>query len=76
MSYGSLRWACRGCREVLKCDFIKIQTIWLVGLLVSAVLFSFLTSYFGWGLFQVIYLIANFVFFLFTLFYVKFEKHT
>lgn len=74
MSYGLSKWHCHGCRELIKCDYIKIQIIWLFGLLVSGSLFGFLHSYFDWGFFNIIFVIPSFAFVFLTLFYVKFEK--
>ena len=54
MSYGLSKWSCQGCHKLIKCDFIKVQIIWLVGLLISGVLFSVLTFYFDLGAFNFI----------------------
>lgn len=74
MSYGLSKWSCQGCRELIKCDFIKIQIMWFVGLMISGVLFGVLTTYLDLGLLNIIFLIPGFAFVLLTLFYVKFEK--
>jgi len=75
MSYGLSKWSCQNCRELIKCDFIKIQMMWLLGLLISGFLFGVLTPYFGLGLFNILFLIPFFAFGLITLFYMKFEKY-
>lgn len=74
MSFGLSKWPCQGCRKLIKCDFIKVQMIWLVGQLVSGVLFGVLMPYFDLVLLIIILLIANFAFIFQTLFYAKFER--
>lgn len=74
MSYGLSKWSCQRCRELIKCDFIKLQIMWLVGLFIAGALFGVLTSYFDLGLLIIIILIPFFAFVLLSLFYVKFEK--
>jgi len=75
MSYGLSKWSCQGCRELIKCDFIKIQMMWLIGILVNGILFGVVISYSNLGLFNIIFLIPFFAFVLRTLFYAQFEKH-
>ncbi|MCF8243634.1 MAG: hypothetical protein K9J37_04470 [Saprospiraceae bacterium] len=75
MSYGLSTWPCQGCRESIKCDFIKLQIMWLVGLVITGFVLGVLTAYFDWGLLNLILLIPYFAFVLLTLFYAKFEKH-
>lgn len=75
MSYGLSKWPCKGCHKLIKCDFIKIQIMWLIGLLASGFLFGVMTSYFDLGLLNIIFLIPGFAFVLLTLFYAKFEKY-
>lgn len=75
MSYGLSKWSCQDCRELIKCDFIKIQIMSLVGLLISGVLFGVLTFYFDLGLLNIIFLVPGFALVLLTFFYVKFEKY-
>lgn len=74
ISKGLPRWSCRGCQELIECDFIKIQMMSSVGLLISGVLFAVFISFFDWGAFNIIFLIPSFAFVLLTLFYAKFEK--
>lgn len=76
MSYGGVsKWVCPGCRELIKCDFIKIQFFWLVALVPCGFLFSVLVSSFDLGMLNIIYVIPYFAFVLLTFFYVKFEKY-
>ena len=75
MSYGLSKWMCQGCRELIKCDFIKIQMMWLIGVLIFGALFGVLISYFGLGLINVIFLVPYFAFILVTLFYAEFKKY-
>lgn len=75
MSYGLSKWPCYGCHEVIKCDFIKIQFYWLLGLLPFSFLFSVLITYADLGGGNVLYLIPFFAFVLLTFYYVKFEKY-
>ncbi len=74
MSKGLSEWHCQSCGELIKCDYILIQILWMVGLLVSGILFGVLLPYIGLALLNIIILILNFAFVLLTLFYVKFEK--
>lgn len=75
MSYGLSKWSCQGCRELIKCESIKIQIMLLIGLLISGVLFGVLTSYYDLGLLNIIFLIPGFAAVFLTFFYVKFEKY-
>lgn len=75
MSYGLSKWTCQGCGELIKCDFIKIQIIWLVGLLIFAALFGFLSSNFGLSFLNILSIIPYLAFVMLTLFYAKFEKY-
>jgi len=75
LSYGLSKWSCRSCREIIKCDFMKIQIMWLVGILINGGLFALVISYLDLGLFNLIFLIPFFIFVLRTLFYAKFEKY-
>jgi hypothetical protein len=74
MSYGLSKWACQGCRELIKCDFIKLQIIWFAGLVIFSFSFGLLNAYFDLGLLNIFILIAYLAFILLTLFYAKFEK--
>ena len=75
MSYGLSKWSCQGCNEVIKCDLIKLQLFWFLGLLPFGFLFSVMISYLDLGLFNVIYMIPFFAFVLITFYYVQFERH-
>jgi len=75
MSYGLSKWSCHGCGELIKCDFIKIQMMWLVGLVIFGGLFGVFVFYLDLGLFNIIFLLPFFAFVWRTLFYAKFEKH-
>lgn len=74
MSYGLSEWSCQDCGELIKCDFIKLQIMWLVGILLSAVLVGALTAYFDFDLFNIFFLVPYFAFMLLTLYYAKFER--
>ncbi len=74
-SYGLSKWPCHGCGELIKCDYIKFQVVWLVGLIVSAVIFGVLISFFDLHLPIFVFLIANLVYVILTFYYVKFEKY-
>lgn len=74
MSYGLSEWHCQSCSTLIKCDFIKIQVIWLAGLVVFGALFGFMSNYFDLGLLNFIFLIPFFVFALLSLYYAAFEK--
>lgn len=76
MSYGGLsKWACQGCRELIKCDFVKVQVFWLIGIVPFGFLFSVLISYFDLGFLNIIFSAPFFAFALLTLYYAKFEKY-
>ncbi len=75
MSYGLSKWTCQKCGQLIKCDFIKIQMIWLVGLLFSGGLFYILMPYLELSLLNIVVIILYLCFVLSTLFYAKFEKH-
>lgn len=76
MSYGGLsKWSCQGCGELIKCDFNKIQFLWLVSILPFGFLYSVLITYFDLGFLNFIFLTPFFAFVLLTLYYAKFEKH-
>ena len=75
VSYGLSRFMCRNCREVLKCDYIKIQIVWNIGTLIFGVLFWLALSYLNLGAFNFIFLILYLVFVFMTFYYLKFEKH-
>ena len=75
MSYGLSKWSCQGCRASIKCDFINIQIMWLVGLWISGLLFGVLNYYLDLGLLSIVSLAPFFAFVWLTLFYAKFEKY-
>lgn len=74
MGFGLSEWACQGCGEQIKCDFVRVQMIWLAGMLLTGVLFGVINSYINLGIFNVLFVILYFGFALRTLFLVKFEK--
>jgi len=74
LSYGMSEWACHSCGEMIKCDFVKLQMLWLLGIFVSAVLIGLLTSYFEMDLFNIFFIIPYFAFMLWTLYHAKFER--
>lgn len=74
LSYGLSKWSCQSCGELIGCGFVRLQIIWLIGILISSILVGVLTSYFDLDLFNILFLVPYFTFFLLTLFYVKFEK--
>ncbi|MEM8524869.1 MAG: hypothetical protein AAGG68_09505 [Bacteroidota bacterium] len=74
MSYGLSKWRCQSCGTLMKCDFIKLNFLWLLGLLPFGFLIGGLISYFGLGVHNLLFLIPFFAFVLLTFFYVKFEK--
>lgn len=74
MSYGLSKWHCQGCRELIQCDFIKIQFFWLLGLIPFSGLFGVLVYNSDLGLLNIIYVIPFFTFVILTFYYVKFEK--
>ncbi|MCG8332190.1 MAG: hypothetical protein MI974_31180 [Chitinophagales bacterium] len=74
MSYGLSKWPCHSCGELIKCDFIKLQFFWLLGLLPSGFLFSVMISYFDLGVLNIIFLTPYFAFVLITFHYLTFEK--
>lgn len=74
MSYGSSKWSCQACRTAIKCDLIKVQLFWLIGLLPFGFLFSVLRPYVDLGSFDFLLVVPFFAFVLSTLYYVKFEK--
>ena len=74
MSFGLSKWKCHACREVIKCDFIKLQFYWLLALLPCGFLFGVLDGYFDLGLFNIVFLLPFFDFVSLTLYYVKFER--
>ncbi len=73
LSYGLSQWHCHGCGALIKCEFIKIQTLWFVGMLVSGGLLFVLYPYFDFD-FLLIFLITNLIFIMLTFYYIKFEK--
>jgi hypothetical protein len=73
MSFGLSKWPCYGCRQIIKCDFIKINFFWLLGLLPCGLLFSVSIYYLDLGWLNIIYLSPYFAFVLLTLYYAKFE---
>ncbi|MEL6835375.1 MAG: hypothetical protein AAFP77_20410 [Bacteroidota bacterium] len=73
-SYGLSKWNCQACQTPIKCDFIKVQFYWLLGLVPCGLLFSVLVAYLDLGLFNMIYLIPFFAFVLLTLYHVNFEQ--
>jgi ribosomal protein S27AE len=75
MSFGLSRWACQGCGTLLKCDFVKIQSIWFVGMLLIWGLGGLLVYYYDPNFFLPIFLLVNFAFIFITLYFVKFEKY-
>jgi len=75
MGYGLSKWACHGCGEVIKCDFVRVQIIWLVGILTTGILCGILNSYIYLGLFNIIFVMLYFAFALRVLFNVKFERY-
>ena len=74
MAFGLSKWSCRGCGELIKCDFIKIQILSLFGLVISGILFAVATAYVDLGLFNFIFLLPGFALFLLAFYYVKFEQ--
>lgn len=74
MSYGLSKWHCQACRELIKCDLVKVQFLWLLGLVPFGFLFSILSTYADIGGGNIIYSIPFFAFVLLTFYYVKFEK--
>jgi len=75
MSYGPSKWTCHSCRVLIKCDFIKVQIMWLIGFLILVAILGVLSSHFGLGLLSIIFFLFYFAFVLLTLFYVRFEKY-
>ena len=73
-SYGLSTWACHRCTQPIKCDFIKIQFFWLLGLLPSGIVFSISAMYFGTGFLNVIFLMPFLGWIAYTFYYAKFEK--
>ncbi|MEO0726283.1 MAG: hypothetical protein AAFZ63_17200, partial [Bacteroidota bacterium] len=57
VSFGLSKWKCHACREVIKCDFIKLQFYWLLALLPCGFLFGVLDGYFDLGLFNIVFLL-------------------
>jgi len=74
MGYGLSQWTCQDCGESVKCDFVRVQIVWLIGILLTGVLFGIVNSYINLGNFNIIFIILYFAFALRTLFYVEFEK--
>ena len=68
------KWSCKGCGELIKCDFIKLQILSLLGLVVAGIAFGLVSSYSDWGLLNILFLVLGFVLFLIPFYYVKFEK--
>lgn len=75
MSYGLSKWACPNCDTLIKCDFIRIQMIWFVGILLTGVLCGVLNAYFDLGLLNIIFVILYFAFALWVLSQAKFERY-
>jgi hypothetical protein len=75
MAFGLSKWSCRGCGKVIKCGFIKLQILSLLGLVVAGVLFGLVSSYSDWALLNIAFLMLGFVLFLLPFYYVKFEKY-
>ena len=75
MGYGLSNWACHGCGEQIKCDFVRVQIIWLLGILSTGILCGISNSYIDLGLFNIVFVILYFAFALWILFNVKFEKY-
>lgn len=74
MSYGSSKWSCHGCGELIECDFVRVQIIWLVGILATGVLCGISNAYINLGVFNILFVILYFTFALRILYYAKFEK--
>ena len=74
MSYGLSKWACHGCQKMIKCDLIKLQFYWLLGLLPFGLLCGVFISYYNFKGLNVFFLIPFFAFMLFTFYHVKFKK--
>ena len=72
--FGMSKFRCRNCREVLKCDYIKIQMAWHIGTVVFGVLFWLSLAYLNLGVFNFIFLFLYLVFVFMTFHYLKFEK--
>ncbi len=62
MAFGLSKWSCRGCGEVIKCGFIKLQILSLIGLVIAGILFGFVSSYSDWDLLNIFFLLLGFVF--------------
>lgn len=73
MTYGSSTWSCQSCGEFVKCDFIKIQFLWLIGLVPFGFLFGVLMSNYDLGLFNVIFGFPFFAYAFLTFYFAKFE---
>lgn len=73
MAIGLSKWSCQGCRKLIKCDFIKIQILSLVGLTISGVLFGILLPYFNSVLLGIFSLILSCAFVSLAFYYTKFE---
>lgn len=71
-SFGLSRWACHSCGTMIKCEYIKIQTLWTFGMLVSGALLYLLSAYFDMD-FLFIFLVVNVVFVFATFYHIKFE---
>ena len=74
LSFGFLRWTCSDCGEVLKCDFIKLQFFWFVGLVICLGLMAVVNSKFKFGEYSMLCLLPYFPFVLLTMYYMKFER--
>jgi predicted RNA-binding Zn-ribbon protein involved in translation (DUF1610 family) len=74
MGYGLSKWNCHSCGELIKCDFIRVQIIWLIAILFTGVICGLANSYIDLGMFNILFVILYFAFALRTLYYVKFER--
>ena len=74
LSFGFLKWKCVGCGAVLKCDFVKLQFFWFIGLMVCLGLVALASTQFDFGNNSMLFLLPYFPFVLVTMYYVKFEK--
>ncbi len=75
MAFGFSRWSCQSCGEQLKCDYIKMQVWWLLGLVPCALLMGISLSYFDLGAWNIIFVFPFYAFVLLTLYYAKFERY-
>ena len=76
LSFGFLKWKCDGCGALLKCDFIKLQLFWFIGLVICLGLVALASTQLKLGDKSMLFLLPYFPFVLWTMYYVKFEKES